>query len=174
MNDLDLLHHRQAEALRGSTLQLALHGERVDRLADVLRGRELHDLQQAELCVDVDNGAVRGERVLHVGVGLARLRVERKRLARVELAGLVDDLVAEQRRERHHQLARAGDDVLVLDVQAAGGPKLGAGHGDDAFAHRIAGGLHRAAGDVCLPRGGRRARRPHIGVGVEHHDVVHS
>ena len=36
--------------------------------ADVLGGGDLHDPHQAELDVDVDGGAVRGERVLHVRV----------------------------------------------------------------------------------------------------------
>ncbi len=141
--------------MRRAALDLALHRLRVDRLADVLRRGQLHDLQQAELGVDVDDGPVRRERVLHVGVGLAGLRVEGERLARVELARLLDDLVAEERRERHHQLACAGHDVVVLDVQAAWSPQLGARHGDHAVAHRLAGGLHRAAGDVRLARSGR-------------------
>src|ERR1700716_3836317 len=39
--DLDLLHHSKTESLRGAALELALHRLRVDRLADVLRCREL-------------------------------------------------------------------------------------------------------------------------------------
>ena len=42
-------------------------------LPDVLRGRELHHVHQAELDVHVDDGAVGGERELDVRVALAGL-----------------------------------------------------------------------------------------------------
>ena len=74
---LDLLHHRQAEALGDAALDLALDGLRVQCLAHILRGGDLHHLHQAELGVHVDHRPVGGERVLHVGLALAGLRVQR-------------------------------------------------------------------------------------------------
>ena len=50
----DLLHQRQAEPLCGAALDLPLDGERVDRLADVLRGADPDDAREAE--VDVHLG----------------------------------------------------------------------------------------------------------------------
>ena len=44
---------------------------RVQHLADVLRGRQVHDAHQAQLGVDVDHGSVRRARERHVGVALA-------------------------------------------------------------------------------------------------------
>ena len=54
---LDLLHQREAEALRGAALDLALDRQRVDRGADVLRGPDPDDARQPEL--DVDLGTTR-------------------------------------------------------------------------------------------------------------------
>ena len=58
-------------------LDLALDGLRVHGLAHILRGGDLHHLHQAELGVNVDHRPVGGERVLHVGLALAGLRVQR-------------------------------------------------------------------------------------------------
>ena len=78
VDDLDLLHQREPEALRDAALDLALDRLRVDRLADVLRGRDLDHAHEPELDVDVDHRAVGGERERHVRVALALL-VERER-----------------------------------------------------------------------------------------------
>ena len=69
----DLLHHREAEALRDASFDLADDRQRVQRPADVLRGRDLHDPHEAELDVDVDDGAVGDERERHVARALAAL-----------------------------------------------------------------------------------------------------
>ena len=59
---LDLLHQREAEALRDAALDLALDRERVDRLADVLRGADPDDARQAEVDVDLGDDAHRAGR----------------------------------------------------------------------------------------------------------------
>ena len=97
VDDLDLLHQRQPEALRDAALDLALDRERVHRLADVLRGRDLDHPHEPELGVDVDDRAVRGERERHVRVALAEL-VERLRGAVVVLAGALDAVAGSRRR----------------------------------------------------------------------------
>ena len=105
VDHLDLLHQRQPEALRDAALDLALDRLRVDRLADVLRGRDLDHAHEAELDVDVDDRAVGGERERHVRVALALL-VERERLPVVVLARDVDRVVADQVGERAGAAAR--------------------------------------------------------------------
>ena len=67
---LDLLHHREAEPLRDAALELADDALRIDRLPDVLRRRDLHDLHQTDVHVDVDDGAVRREEERDVPVAL--------------------------------------------------------------------------------------------------------
>ena len=89
---MQLLHHRQADALRDAALDLAGHLQRVQHLADVLRGGEVHDAHEPELGVDVDDGPVRGARERHVGVALA-VGVERVREPVVVLLGDVERLV---------------------------------------------------------------------------------
>ena len=66
----DLLHHGQPQALGDAALDLAEHRQRVERPADVLGGGDLHDLDEAELRVDVDDGAVGDEGERHVAVAL--------------------------------------------------------------------------------------------------------
>src|SRR5690606_27160242 len=73
----DLLHHGQTESLRRTALDLPDDRLRVERLADVLYAVERDHLDQAEFGVDVDDRAVGGEAVLHMGIALAGLRVER-------------------------------------------------------------------------------------------------
>ena len=96
VDDLDLLHQREPEALGDAALDLALDRERVHRLADVLRGRDLDDPHEPELGVDVHDRAVRGEGEGDVRVALAEL-VERLRGAVVVLARALDP-VADRRR----------------------------------------------------------------------------
>ena len=78
---LDLLHQREPDALRGAALDLALDRERVDRLADVLRGADPDDAGEAELDVDLGDDAHRGHGEGDVGAlarDLAGLGVERR------------------------------------------------------------------------------------------------
>ena len=70
---LDLFHHGEAEALRDAALQLADDRERIDRLADILRGRDLHDLHQTGVHVHVDDGTVRREKERDMAVVLGRV-----------------------------------------------------------------------------------------------------
>src|SRR5207249_6688885 len=119
------LHHRQAEALGGAALELALHGEWVDRLADVLRGGELDDLDQSELGIDVDHCAMRRKCELHVNVRLARLRVEMLGGPRMELACLLDHGVTEESGEGDDRHAICADDLVVLDAKPTCGVELG-------------------------------------------------
>ncbi len=90
VDDLDLLHQRQPEALRDPALDLALDRQRVHRLADVLRGRDLDHPHEPELGVDVDDRAVGGERERHVRVALAAARRAADGRAVVVLAGRLD------------------------------------------------------------------------------------
>ena len=53
----DLLHQRQAEALRRAALDLADHGLRVERTADVLRRADPDDSRQAEILVHLCHDA---------------------------------------------------------------------------------------------------------------------
>src|SRR5229473_5636946 len=73
---LELLHDREAEALGDPAFELADHGHGVDGLPDVLRRRDLDDLHQAGLDVDINGRAVRREEEGHVSVVL-RGRVAR-------------------------------------------------------------------------------------------------
>ncbi len=72
----ELLHQREAEALRDAAVDLALHQARVDGAADVVGGDHLAHLHGAEVEIDVDGGDLRGEAVGGVGAALA-LGVER-------------------------------------------------------------------------------------------------
>ena len=82
---------RQPDALGDPALDLALDGERVERLAHVLGRGDLDDADEAELDVDVDHRAVRGEGEREVRVALAVL-VQRHGAPRAVLAGLLDGL----------------------------------------------------------------------------------
>ena len=94
VDDLDLLHECQPETLGSPAFDLALDGDRIDGLADVLRGRQLDDANQPELGVDVDDGAVCGVRERHVRVALSPLVIDGPGGAMVVLALLVHDIVA--------------------------------------------------------------------------------
>ena len=126
---MDLLHQREAEALGGAALDLALDRERVDGLADVLRRADPDDARQAELDVDLDDDAHRGDRerdVRALAGDLAGLRVERRR-------------------------ARVAVDALDVDLAATGALAL-----LERGAARVA---HGTGGHPRHPRGGRRAGR---------------
>ena len=83
-----------------AALDLSLDRDRVDRLAHVLGGRQLHHADEPEFDVDVDDGAVRGVRERDVRVALAAFVVDRLGRAVVVLVLLVDHLVAEHGRPR--------------------------------------------------------------------------
>ena len=89
---LNFLHHRKAETLRDPALDLADHRDRVDRLADVLRGRDLNDLHQAGVDIDVDHRAVRGEQERDVAL-ILRLRIARLGVAMAVCDRPIDRLV---------------------------------------------------------------------------------
>ena len=69
----DLLHHREPETLGDAALDLAVHRQRVQHPTDVLGGGDLDDLDQPEVGIDVDDGAVGDERERRVAVALAVL-----------------------------------------------------------------------------------------------------
>ena len=71
------LHQRHADALRDAALDLAFGKQRVDRLADIVRGGDLDQLHRAELHVDLELGDLRAIAVDGVGLALA-LGVERR------------------------------------------------------------------------------------------------
>ena len=97
--------------------------QRVERAADVLGGGDLHDLDQAELGVDVDDGAVGDERERGVAVALAVL-VEVLGRAMVVLEGLVERQpgrgLGDRRSARRRRTDRV-DDVGAVDRRAAAG-----------------------------------------------------
>ena len=93
---------------------------RVDRLADVLGACQLDHLDQAELDVDVDHRAVRGEGVLHVRVALAGLRVDRVGRPVPPLDGLLDGVVAEHLGQAGEHLAAPADDLAAVQPQVRG------------------------------------------------------
>ena len=137
----DLLHQREAEALGGATLDLALDRERVDRLADVLRRPDPDEPCEAELDVDLGDDAHRRDRegdVRALGGDLAGLGIERRR-------------------------PRVAVDALDVDLSSAAPLPL--------LERRAAGELDRAGRHPGHPRGGRRAGRSdggRAGLGKRH------
>ena len=149
VDDLDLLHQREAEALRDPALDLALDGQRVDRLADVLRRRDLDHAHEPELDVDVDDGAMGGERERHVRVALAVL-VERERLRGGGARASTSIGSSPIEVDESSRAARAASSSLTA-AQAS---------------------LHRAAGHPRLARRRRRARGADLRVGRQHHHAL--
>ena len=117
---------------------------------------------------------MRGERELHVRVGLAGLRIEVLRAPGPELARLLDDRVAQQGGERDDVPALGIDNGVALDAQVACRVQLRLRQLEDSFAHGLRRGPDRAAGDVGLARRGRRPRRSNPRICVQHHDVAHA
>jgi hypothetical protein len=79
---LELLHQREADALRGAALDLAVDGERVQRAADVLRRADPDEPRQPELKVDFRHDLHRRQGEGDVGSlaeHLAGHRIERRR-----------------------------------------------------------------------------------------------
>jgi len=132
---LDLLHDGQAEALGDAALDLALDRLRVYRLADILRGRDFHHLDQAELSVHVDDRAVGSKRVLHMGLALAGAGIQR-------VSGPVPP--------GHRRLGRLAEQ---LGQAGSGAGEALVGPAFQLLSHRLAGGPHRAAGHIGLPGG---------------------
>ena len=104
--DLDLLHQREAEALRAAALDLTFEGLRVHGPADLLRGRELDHPHKAQLDVHVHDGAVRGERELEVGVALAVAGSSWRGGLVAATRRLLDELAGLERRPWASQRAR--------------------------------------------------------------------
>ena len=113
-------------------------------------GRELHDLEQAELGVDVHHRPMRGEGELHVRLGLAGLGIEMVRAAGMKDAGLLDDRVTQQGREGHDLFPIGSNHGVVLDPQLARWMELGLRELEHPLADRFRRGFDRAAGDVRL------------------------
>jgi len=138
---LDLLHHREPETLRDPPFKLPDHRERVDRLADVLRRRDLDDLHQTRVHVDVDDRAVRGEQERDVSVVLGRV---------VALLGWPMAMGHDALGRRIEQLGEL-DLVDALAARSSSLRKLGL--------HLTTRREHGAAGHPCLTRRRRRAGR---------------
>ncbi len=113
----DLLHHRQPEALGDAALDLAEHRQRVQRPADVLRRGDLHDLDQAQLGIDVDDGAVGDEGERRVAVALAVL-VEFLGRRMAVLDGLVELDAGGRLGDRQPPTRHRVDDVGPVDGEA--------------------------------------------------------
>ncbi len=90
--ELHLLHHREPEALSDAAFDLTHDGNGVDRLADILRRRDLNDFHEPGVHIDVDNGAMRGEEKSDVALVL-RLHVARLGVAMAVRDGPIDRLV---------------------------------------------------------------------------------
>ena len=71
------LHQRQADALRGAAVDLALDLLRIDRLADVVRGGDLQHLHGAEVEIDLHQRDLGREAVAGVRHALP-VRIERR------------------------------------------------------------------------------------------------
>src|SRR2546430_4057451 len=91
---LHLLHHREPEALCDAAFDLTDDGDGIDRLPDVLRRRDLNDLHEARVHVDVDDGAMRREEKGDVALVL-RLWIASFGVAVAMRDRLVDRLVKE-------------------------------------------------------------------------------
>ena len=68
------LHQRHADALRDAAFDLAFDEQRVDRLADIMGGGDLEQLDRAEADVDLELGDLRAEAVDGIGLALALRR----------------------------------------------------------------------------------------------------
>ena len=168
------LHQRQADALRDAALDLPLGEDRVDRPADIVRGRDLEELDRAEHHIDLQLGDLRAVAVDGVGAALA-LFVERRSGRVVGLLRREDEAVAvdgqggqvdaprglafadDQRSRFQHQVGLAGN----------------VGEAQDRLTQRPSRLLRRLAGNEGLARGGslagvRRDRR----VGAPKPDLV--
>ena len=168
----DLLHHRQAEALRDAALDLPDHGQRVERPADVLRRGHLDDLDESQLGVDVDDGAMGDEGERRVAVALAVL-VQLLGRAVVELDGLVEGHAGSGGVDGAAPRVDLIDDLGSVDGQAVDvDPAFGGDVLEQPLAHRLTRRVHRAAAHPGLARSRRRPGRPDGGVDrVEQHDV---
>ena len=93
--ELDLLHDRESQPLRDATLDLADDGDGVDRLAHILGGRDLDDLHESSVHVDVDDRAVRREEERDVSL-ILRLGVARLRVPMAVRDGPIDRLVQQR------------------------------------------------------------------------------
>ena len=148
--------------------------QRVERPPDVLRRGDLHDLDQAELGVDVDDGAVGDERERGVAVALPVL-VEVLGRPVVVLDGLLE---ARRRRVASATGTRSApdrvDDVACRRSPSRSGSMPCAAPTCSNSRSRTgpAGGVDRAAAHPRLARRRRRAGRADRGVDRLEHDLV--
>src|SRR5699024_3082970 len=156
---LDLLHDRQAQPLRGPTLDLAEHGLRIHGLADVLGTVERDDLDEPEIRVDVDDGTVGGEAVLHVRGSLSGFPVDRLGRAVSPLDGLVEYLVTEylcgigEYRPVPAGNGLAGRDLDVRLAVRGERARVPGNPVDQITTHRVTGGPNGPAGHISLSGG---------------------
>ena len=137
-----------------------------------MRGRKLDNFEQAQLGVHIHDRSVGGESELHVGVRLPGLWIEAMRAPWSKLARLLDDGVAEEGRQGDDLLAVRSDHRVVLDAQLARRVQLRLGKLERSLADGLRRGLHGAAGDIGLTRGGRGAGGADPGVRVQDDDVA--
>src|SRR5207237_10231485 len=65
---LHFFHHREAETLCDASLDLTDHRKRVERLPDILRCRDLHDLDEPSLALVLHDPAIRRQEARDVTV----------------------------------------------------------------------------------------------------------
>src|SRR5699024_747211 len=132
---------------------------RIHGLADVLGTVERDDLDEHEIRVDVDDGTVGGEAVLHVRGSLSGFPVDRLGRAVSPLDGLVEYLVpAYPGGIGEYRPVPAGNDLAGrdLDVRLAVRGERARVPGnpvDQITTHRVTGGPNGPAGHISLSGG---------------------
>ena len=66
----DLFHDCQSESLSDTTFDLSKNAERIECTTNILRGRNLNDLHETELGIDIDHCAMRNKCERCVAVAL--------------------------------------------------------------------------------------------------------
>ncbi len=155
----ELLHQRHAEALRDAALHLALDQQRVDRLADIMRGDELQRPDIAEASVDLDDRQMRGIAELGIGFALA-VGVERpgRRIVGFDRRRAHSLRSSASMRAGSSTCAPAASATLILPLEIVITASSAALQWRRICARSaIAGTARRIAGDEGLPRGGSLA-----------------
>ena len=168
----DLLHHGQAEPLGDPTFDLAEHGQRIECPSHVLRRGDLDDLHEAQLGIDVDDGAMGHEGERRVAVALAVLvEIFGRRMA--VLDGLVDHDAGARLGDRNPPTGHRVENIDAVDGQAH---RIDIVDPPDMLEQPLAHGstrrVHRSPAHPGLSRGRCGSGRADLGVDAIEHDVV--
>ena len=163
--DHALLHEREAEALQHAALDLAARLQRRDDAADVVHGDDALDRDLARRDVDGDLRDLAAERVHAHAVGVRAARAGADELRLAELAGDLDDRLAQRAVERD-ELAVDDLEVVRRDLEDVAGEleQLAAqvvgrrAHGGRDRRHRLRAARDRARRRRSASSRPRRAR----------------